>query len=426
MAKHDRRKTSGQPPSSRPVTIQVPLPVLGVVNGVREAFHGFCIATGLQVLEAMMEADREVLCGAKGRHQVERPAWRGGSVDSQVTLGGRQVELPRLRVRSSDGEVPLASFQWAAATDPLDEHTLAAVAAGVSTRRYAGTLDPVPADVTERATSSSAVSRRFVALSTKRLQAFQPAVGRVGPAGGLHRRQGLPGPLHGDRVGDRHAGPETRAGPARRRHRDGCRHHRPAQRPGDARTESTAPARLSSASTAPAGRHPGRPTGKFRAAMTLVCDHLNTHTKGAFYEVFEPARARELVRRIEFCHTPKHGSWLNIAENELSSMTRQCVRGRRIGDLGTLHDEVSAWSTDVNGTQRGVDWQMKVDDARCKLKSVYPKIMKRLTTSFAVGAARCGRESPGSAELVRGRGRRHESTTSWRVESQGLADRYRT
>ncbi len=95
MAKHDRRKTSGQPSSSRPVTIQVPLPVLGVVNGVREAFHGFCIATGLQVLEAMMEADREVLCGAKGRHQVERPAWRGGSVDSQVTLGGRQVELPR-------------------------------------------------------------------------------------------------------------------------------------------------------------------------------------------------------------------------------------------------------------------------------------------------------------------------------------------
>ena len=71
--------------------------------------------------------------------------------------------------------------------------------------------------------------------------------------------------------------------------------------------------------------------------ITLVCDHLNTHTKGAFYEVFEPARARELVRRIEFCHTPKHGSWLNIAENELSSMTRQCVRGRRIGDLGTLH-----------------------------------------------------------------------------------------
>ena len=172
MGKHDRRETSGQPPDSRPVTIQVPLPVLGVVHGVREAFHGLCIATGLQVLEAMMEADRAVLCGPKGRHQVERPAWRGGSVESPVTLGGRQVEVPRLRVRSADGEVPLVSFQWAAVTDPLDEHTLAAVAAGVSTRRYAGTLDPVPVDVTERATSSSAVSRRFVALSTKRLEAF--------------------------------------------------------------------------------------------------------------------------------------------------------------------------------------------------------------------------------------------------------------
>ena len=172
MGKHDRRETSGQPPDSRPVTIQVPLPVLGVVHGIREAFHGLCIATGLQVLEAMMEADRAVLCGPKGRHQVERPAWRGGSVESPVTLGGRQVEVPRLRVRSADGEVPLVSFQWAAVTDPLDEHTLAAVAAGVSTRRYAGTLDPVPVDVTERATSSSAVSRRFVALSTKRLEAF--------------------------------------------------------------------------------------------------------------------------------------------------------------------------------------------------------------------------------------------------------------
>ena len=61
--------------------------------------------------------------------------------------------------------------------------------------------------------------------------------------------------------------------------------------------------------------------------VILVCDNLNTHTKGAFYEVFEPSRARELVRRIEFCYTPKHGSWLNIAENELSAMTRQCLRG---------------------------------------------------------------------------------------------------
>ncbi len=172
MAKHDRRKQSSQPSSSRAVTIQVPLPVLGVLNGVWEAFHGLCIRTGMQVLEAMMEGDREDLCGPKGRHQVERSAWRGGSVASQVTLGGRQVAVPRLRVRRGAGEVPLPSFQWAAATDPLDEHTLVAVAAGVSTRRYAGTLDPAPAAVTERGTSSSAVSRRFVALSATRLRAF--------------------------------------------------------------------------------------------------------------------------------------------------------------------------------------------------------------------------------------------------------------
>jgi len=108
--------------------------------------------------------------------------------------------------------------------------------------------------------------------------------------------------------------------------------------------------------------------------VILVCDNLNTHTKGAFYETFKPARARQLVRRIEFCHTPKHGSWLNIAENELSSLTRQCIGGHRIGNLRTLRDQIAGWSNDVNKTQRGVDWQMKIDDARCKLKSVYPKI----------------------------------------------------
>jgi hypothetical protein len=108
--------------------------------------------------------------------------------------------------------------------------------------------------------------------------------------------------------------------------------------------------------------------------VILVCDNLNTHTKGAFYEAFEPERARQLVRRIEFRHTPKHGSWLNIAENELSSLTRQCVAGRRFGDAETLREETTAWSSDVNSTQRGVDWQMKIDDARCKLISVYPKI----------------------------------------------------
>lgn len=113
-----------------------------------------------------------------------------------------------------------------------------------------------------------------------------------------------------------------------------------------------------------------------REKVLLVCDNLNTHTPGAFYDTFEPERARSLVRRIEFHHTPKHGSWLNIAENELSSMTRQCVAGRRIASVAQLRQETTAWHEDVNQTQRGVEWQMKIDDARTKLKTVYPKIKK--------------------------------------------------
>ena len=116
--------------------------------------------------------------------------------------------------------------------------------------------------------------------------------------------------------------------------------------------------------------------GRYAACpkVILVCDNLNTHTKGAFYDVFEPARARALVRRLEFRHTPRHGSWLNIAENELSSLTRQCVSGRRFGDIEMLRQETSAWCSDVNRRQKGVEWQMKIDDARTKLSSVYPKI----------------------------------------------------
>ncbi len=107
--------------------------------------------------------------------------------------------------------------------------------------------------------------------------------------------------------------------------------------------------------------------------VILVCDNLNTHTKGAFYEAFDPERARALVRRIEFHHTPKHGSWLNIAENEPSSLTRQCESGRRFGDIPELQAEVTVWSTDVDLTQRGDDWQPRVDDARNKRKPVYSR-----------------------------------------------------
>ena len=71
----------------------------------------------------------------------------------------------------------------------------------------------------------------------------------------------------------------------------------------------------------------------------------------------------------------KYGSWLNVAECELSAMTRQCLGGRRIGELSELRTQIAAWSTDVNARQRGVERRMKIDDARCKLKAVYPRIM---------------------------------------------------
>ncbi len=109
--------------------------------------------------------------------------------------------------------------------------------------------------------------------------------------------------------------------------------------------------------------------------VILVCDNLNTHTMGAFYETFPADVARALVRRLDFRFTPKHGSWLNIAENELSSLTRQCLKGRRIGDLATLSDETTAWEKHSNEKQRGVDWQFKIDDARTKLKSLYPCLL---------------------------------------------------
>jgi hypothetical protein len=106
----------------------------------------------------------------------------------------------------------------------------------------------------------------------------------------------------------------------------------------------------------------------------LVGDNLNTHPKGAFYDALAPERARALVRRRECCSTPKPGRGLNIAEHALRALTRPCVAERRFGEVASLREETTAWSNEVNATQRGVDWQMTIDDARTKLKSVYPTI----------------------------------------------------
>jgi hypothetical protein len=108
--------------------------------------------------------------------------------------------------------------------------------------------------------------------------------------------------------------------------------------------------------------------------VIVVLDNLNTHTKGAFYEAFEPARARAYIKRIKFCYTPKHGSWLNVAECELSCLTSQCLSDRRIGELTELQTEIAAWADKTNAKQRGVDWQFRIENARVKLKRLYPKI----------------------------------------------------
>jgi hypothetical protein len=107
------------------------------------------------------------------------------------------------------------------------------------------------------------------------------------------------------------------------------------------------------------------------AKIVLVCDNLNTHTPAALYEAFAPAEARRLAERFEWHYTPKHGSWLNVAEMELSVLARQCL-DRRIPDMGALRREVEAWERRRNAAVVKVDWQFTTADARVKLKKLYP------------------------------------------------------
>lgn len=106
--------------------------------------------------------------------------------------------------------------------------------------------------------------------------------------------------------------------------------------------------------------------------VLLVLDNLNTHTIASLYEAFEPETARRLAKRLELHYTPKHGSWLNIAEIELSAMTRQCL-GRRIPSINQLALELMEWESARNSNQKGVDWQFTTDDARIKLRRLYPQ-----------------------------------------------------
>lgn len=105
--------------------------------------------------------------------------------------------------------------------------------------------------------------------------------------------------------------------------------------------------------------------------IRVVLDNLSTHTGAAFYEAFPAQRARSLATKIEFIYTPVHGSWLNMAEIELSVLGRQCLK-RRIPDTKALRREVKAWQKERNRLGRSVDWRFSTEDARTKLRSLYP------------------------------------------------------
>ncbi len=110
--------------------------------------------------------------------------------------------------------------------------------------------------------------------------------------------------------------------------------------------------------------------------VTLVCDNLNTHVMGSLYQAFAAEEAYRLMNQLELVFTPKHGSWLNMAEPELSVLTRQCFSDR-VGSQAEVERRTAAWQADRNERQTGIDWRFSTDDARIKLKRLYPKVEMR-------------------------------------------------
>ena len=147
-----------------------------MLRDVQQAFYGLCVSASKQVLAAMMEADRVALCGAKNVPDPGRKAVRGGTTRSSVVLGGQRIAVTKPRARSLEhGELELPTFAWAADTDPLDMATATSMAAGVSTRRYAGTLDAVSKPEEPSSVSKSSVSRRWVAMTQAQLHEWLSA-----------------------------------------------------------------------------------------------------------------------------------------------------------------------------------------------------------------------------------------------------------
>jgi putative transposase len=151
------------------------LPLVELLVDTKAELFELMVRSGLRVVEAMLEEDRTTLCGPRYAHQPARAATRAGTVPSEMVLGGRKVAVPRPRVRAEGREVPLPTFQALADADPLNRRVVEQMLVGVSTRQYARSLEPVPAEVVSRGTSKSSVSRRFVAKTTAQLRAWQSA-----------------------------------------------------------------------------------------------------------------------------------------------------------------------------------------------------------------------------------------------------------
>ena len=149
------------------------LPLVDILIDTQAELQELVVASGLKVLEAMLEDDRVAVCGPRYAHQPERQAYRAGHAPSQVVLGGRKVAIRRPRARRAGTEVPLPTVRAFTDADPLNRRVVDQMLIGVATRQYARSLDPLGADVTTRGTSKSAVSRRFVAQTQAQLDAWR-------------------------------------------------------------------------------------------------------------------------------------------------------------------------------------------------------------------------------------------------------------
>lgn len=149
------------------------LPLVDLLVDTQSEFFELAVRSGLEVIETMLEEDRTAICGPWYAHDADRTASRAGTVASEVVLGGRKVAVRRPRARADGREIALPTFQTMANIDPLNRRTIEQMLMGVATRRYACSLEPLPAGITSRSTSKSAVSRRFVAKTAAQLAAWR-------------------------------------------------------------------------------------------------------------------------------------------------------------------------------------------------------------------------------------------------------------